>query len=726
MTIKTENWLGEYTSTIGTGDITLGGAIDGFAGFSNVGENVDVYYTVMDALDKETGIGTLTGGKLVRKDIHATLVDGAYVKNGSAINLSGDAQVYGTANAHFLDYVQAVANAEIVNTQAIAELKALQINGHALTASFNLTAADVGAHPDSWMPSTEALNVYQKDASDIRYLKTQDAEQVAGLVMRVGGAREQQLQQSINDVSTALIGGLPKIKYYDGVEELKVATNMAIGDEVCSGRINWDVKNINTIGKCLPLQNGLFAYPKNAINILDFGADNTGLLLVNNALNDAADCGPVYSPPGRYRVEGFERRIHPLNNNIGQEQLVVYGDLSPYTLQHQYMVTPAIFEGDGDLFKKVVNYAFANIGVRNRSSLPTTYPDVPGTLFSMYGNGLEAGVFIGCYFGAANRHFSQVATGGAPTTADDYMIGPNYDSCSFFHAIEYSRYFDGVVANYSETGKCYTSHSKRGLYMKSPGPCVGLTQSVYEYIDDEAITVDAYGFVANYSVTLDRVFIESCGGDLAVIAGQTKPEKAKAVPSVKIATIEAGSVKVLFEHSNCFATYTGAHPPVAHFSIPAGNGTTTVQMVESGFLNGVVGTKMYTADANVYEDPFTTNNSLHQIKDGVETVKGLVVGGGQRVPNALLDVKSTIGTVAWLESEATSIRQVLLAQGIAADFGVDANGFFFSQLAGSKDLRIQNGDAYLDKSGRGLVLRSPNGSVTKRITISDAGVIVVS
>lgn len=228
MTIKTENWLGEYTSTIGTGDITLGGAIDGFAGFSNVGENVDVYYTVMDALDKETGIGTLTGGKLVRKDIHATLVDGAYVKNGSAINLSGDAQVYGTANAHFLDYVQAVANAEIVNTQAIAELKALQINGHALTASFNLTAADVGAHPDSWMPSTEALNVYQKAASDIRYLKTQDAEQVAGLVMRVGGEREQQLQQSINDLSTALCVGA---KIYRGSNSQYVQN----GDTVPSG-----------------------------------------------------------------------------------------------------------------------------------------------------------------------------------------------------------------------------------------------------------------------------------------------------------------------------------------------------------------------------------------------------------------------------------------------------------------------------------------------------------
>lgn len=516
------------------------------------------------------------------------------------------------------------------------------------------------------------------------------------------------------------------VKYYNGVSELKAATDIIDGDDVCSGMINWDVKNFGTLGKCLPLQNGLFAYPKNAINILDFGADDTGVLLVNTALNDAADVGPVYCPPGIYRIENFIRRVQPGNSNIGQEKLVVYGDLSPYTLQHQYMVTPAVFEGDGDLFKSVVNYAFANIGVRNRSSLPTTYPDVPGTLFSMYGKGLEAGVFIGCYFGAAMRHFSQEATGGIPTTEDDYMIGPNYDACSFFHALEYSRYFDGVVANYSETGKCYTSHSARGLYMKSPGPGVGVIQSIYEYIDDEAIIVDAYGFVANYSVTMDRVFFESCGGNLATIAGQTKPEKSKAIPSIKIATIAANGAKVLFKHNNCFATYTGANPPVAHFSIPAGNGTTTIQMVESGFLNGVAGTETYTADTTTYVDPFSIANTLHKIKDGVEAVKHLVVGEGQREPSAPVDVKSQTNTVMWSESLTTSIRQVMLAQGIAADFGVGPTGFFLSQLAGSIDFRLNAGDAYIDKAGKGLVLRSPNGAITKRLTIDNTGALVVS
>lgn len=209
MTIKTENWLGEYTSTIGTGDITLGGAIDGFADFSNVGNDVDVYYTIMDALDKETGIGTLTAGKLVRTTIHATLISGVYVKNGSPINLSGDAQVYGTANAHFLEHVKAISNASEANTQAIEDLLKIQINGHTLSASFNLNASEVGARPDNWTPTANEVGAYSKSESDTRFLNAQDAEQSLGKVMRVGGTRDQDLQQQINDVSTAFICDVP-------------------------------------------------------------------------------------------------------------------------------------------------------------------------------------------------------------------------------------------------------------------------------------------------------------------------------------------------------------------------------------------------------------------------------------------------------------------------------------------------------------------------------------
>ena len=201
MTIKTENWLGEFVSTIGTGDAVLCGAIDGFAVFSNVGDDVDVYYTIIDGLDKETGIGTLSAGRLIRKEIHAILVSGIYVKNGSPLNLSGGAQVYGTANSKFLSDVYAFMAATEGNTALIKDIQDLQINGHALTASFNLTAHDVsarpnnwtpsaddvGARPNNWTPSADDVGAYSKDAADIKFLQSQSAEPGSGALMRVGG-----------------------------------------------------------------------------------------------------------------------------------------------------------------------------------------------------------------------------------------------------------------------------------------------------------------------------------------------------------------------------------------------------------------------------------------------------------------------------------------------------------------------------------------------------------
>jgi hypothetical protein len=190
MTIKAENWLGEFVSTIGTGDAILGGAIDGFAGFSNVGDDVDVYYTIMDGLDKETGIGTLSAGKLIRKEIHATLVSGIYVKNGSPLNLSGDAQVYGTANSKFLSDAYAFMAVTKGNAALIKDIQGLQINGHTLTASFNLTANDVSARPNSWTPSADDVGSYSKAAADTKFLQSQSAEPSDGLLMRVGGTRD--------------------------------------------------------------------------------------------------------------------------------------------------------------------------------------------------------------------------------------------------------------------------------------------------------------------------------------------------------------------------------------------------------------------------------------------------------------------------------------------------------------------------------------------------------
>lgn len=98
--LKVGNWIGELTTTVGAGTITLGGALPGFAGFSVLGEGNTVWYAIVDGDNRESGIGTYSGGTLARTTPHASLTNGVYADNGvSPISLSGSANVYCTFNA---------------------------------------------------------------------------------------------------------------------------------------------------------------------------------------------------------------------------------------------------------------------------------------------------------------------------------------------------------------------------------------------------------------------------------------------------------------------------------------------------------------------------------------------------------------------------------------------------------------------------------------------------
>ena len=153
MAIKAENWIGEATITEGNGPVSLSGALDGFAPFSVIDDESNVYYTIVDGSSKETGIGTIHGRILTRTVIHATMVNGTYVKNGGPISLSGNAQVYGTVNAHMLQAFNELADKVGTQELTIAAINAVTINGTALTGNIQLNAAGVGARPYNWMPT---------------------------------------------------------------------------------------------------------------------------------------------------------------------------------------------------------------------------------------------------------------------------------------------------------------------------------------------------------------------------------------------------------------------------------------------------------------------------------------------------------------------------------------------------------------------------------------------
>lgn len=137
--INSANWIGENTSTVGTGDIELNGALLGFAPFSVLEDGSQVYYTIQDGLQKETGIGTVSRGFLQRTTVQATIdVNGVYLETAAPISLSGTAQVFGIINADFIKRFEKYSdNADILST--------LTLNGEPIEPNADINADTIGA-----------------------------------------------------------------------------------------------------------------------------------------------------------------------------------------------------------------------------------------------------------------------------------------------------------------------------------------------------------------------------------------------------------------------------------------------------------------------------------------------------------------------------------------------------------------------------------------------------
>ena len=134
MTIIAANWVGENTSTVGTGPLALSGAISTFCPFSVLPDGSEVYYTLQEGFNRETGIGVVSNGTLTR-NVQATLVAGVYTETNIPISLVGNGQVFAVINADFMtriynfsiDLADSVA-AAAASAQASADYAALANN----------------------------------------------------------------------------------------------------------------------------------------------------------------------------------------------------------------------------------------------------------------------------------------------------------------------------------------------------------------------------------------------------------------------------------------------------------------------------------------------------------------------------------------------------------------------------------------------------------------------
>lgn len=197
-------------------------------------------------------------------------------------------------------------------------------------------------------------------------------------------------------------------------------------------------------------------------NILDFGADPTGVALCNDALDAAkAVCNTVYLPPGTFRIENY---------NLQDLRLVGAGGDGP-----NYGAFTTIIEGSGDIFVDANNFSMRNLAIRNTAS------GTLGKLIQVKDIDTGIGPIISCQFLRAAYHiYSQSAT--------RTIVGATIQQCLFREATVYSRYYDNQgLFQYSEID-CYTQANKRGLFIKSTSTAL-IMASVFEFQDEGAIYV---------------------------------------------------------------------------------------------------------------------------------------------------------------------------------------------------------------------------------------------
>lgn len=115
------NRVRELTTTTGTGDLTLAGALAGHIRFADAFSAGDaVTYVIEDGDNYEIGNGIFTlAGQVERTEVLETLVDGTYTGGGGAspIALSGNARVFCAATSQFL--LSATEEADLIREATV-------------------------------------------------------------------------------------------------------------------------------------------------------------------------------------------------------------------------------------------------------------------------------------------------------------------------------------------------------------------------------------------------------------------------------------------------------------------------------------------------------------------------------------------------------------------------------------------------------------------------------
>jgi len=176
--VKVADFIKEHCSTHGTGDLSLTGATDLSVGSFREAWSVDteVYYSILDGANRESGIGTFNGNLTITRDTIVSTVENDIYNdtNPSPIDLQGQAIVACTMSARaFDDLLNAITQNSINITLLGNTLGSHQSQPSAHTATsiiYNSTVDDITSAVDVQNAMDDHSTAIESNASTIAEL----------------------------------------------------------------------------------------------------------------------------------------------------------------------------------------------------------------------------------------------------------------------------------------------------------------------------------------------------------------------------------------------------------------------------------------------------------------------------------------------------------------------------------------------------------------------------
>jgi hypothetical protein len=131
MALVVKDRVQETTTSVGTGTVTLAGAVTGFQTFAAIGDGNTCYYAITSGNNWEVGLGTYTAsGTTLSRD---TILESSNA--GSAITLSGTSNVFVTYPAEKSGHKDST---NTIYSEQLGASNGIVVNSNTVSADFTI------------------------------------------------------------------------------------------------------------------------------------------------------------------------------------------------------------------------------------------------------------------------------------------------------------------------------------------------------------------------------------------------------------------------------------------------------------------------------------------------------------------------------------------------------------------------------------------------------------